>query len=269
MEPCADLLEADLPNVRRLLDRGCALRGGAIAEFPSVALVNHTSALTGLGPGRHGIVNNAYFDRDTGTQVIANSSATWHGAVGLLRPGVRSIFERVPGVTACVNEPVDVGRTIRTFALIRQGGGATAMLADLPEASADAHATQAFLDVPDFAWGTRVDGAGLTQMLNLWSNDQPPSLTWWNTTLTDGAHHHGGPGSPIAAASLRDADGRLGVWLDLLDARGLTETTTIVLTADHGMALADPTCIGDWDHALIEAGVPFRDEAYGFIYLRV
>ncbi len=41
----------ELPNVARLLDRGCALRGGAVAEFPSVTLVNHTSALTGVGPG--------------------------------------------------------------------------------------------------------------------------------------------------------------------------------------------------------------------------
>ena len=45
--------------------------------------------------------------------------------------------------------------------------------------------------------------------------------------------------------------------------------TTVLLTADHGMELADPTCTGDWDVALTEAGIPFRDEAYGFIYLGV
>ncbi|MCU1492791.1 MAG: type phosphodiesterase/nucleotide pyrophosphatase, partial [Acidimicrobiaceae bacterium] len=42
-----------------------------------------------------------------------------------------------------------------------------------------------------------------------------------------------------------------------------------LLTADHGMQLADPTCTGDWDTALTTAGIPFRDEAYGFIYLGV
>jgi hypothetical protein len=265
--PCADLLAADLPNVRRLLDRGCALRGGAVAEFPSVTLVNHTSALTGLGPGRHGIVHNAYFDRETGEQVIANSSATWHGAVDLLRPGVRTVFQRVPGTTACVNDPVDDGADYSTFRLIREGGGATAMLATLPHPAEDDHVTHGHLDVKDYAWGTQVDAAGLTQVLDLWSQDEPPSLTWWNTTLTDGAHHHGGPGSLIATASLRDADRRLGTWLDLLEQRGLLDTTTILLTADHGMALANPSCTGDWDEALAAAGVPFRDEAYGFLYL--
>ena len=39
------------PAVARLLSRGCALAGGAVAEIPSVTLVNHTCALTGVGPG--------------------------------------------------------------------------------------------------------------------------------------------------------------------------------------------------------------------------
>ena len=45
--------------------------------------------------------------------------------------------------------------------------------------------------------------------------------------------------------------------------------TVVLLTADHGMQAAVPGCSGDWDAALTEAGVPYRDEAYGFIYLGV
>lgn len=33
------------------------------------------------------------------------------------------------------------------------------------------------------------------------------------------------------------------------------------------MELADPEVTGDWDEALAEAGVPARDEGYGFLYL--
>jgi hypothetical protein len=39
------------------------------------------------------------------------------------------------------------------------------------------------------------------------------------------------------------------------------------LTADHGSEGADENCLGDWDQPLREAGISFRDEAYGFIYL--
>jgi len=267
---CADLLHlaasGALPNVARLLERGCALRGGAVAEFPSVTLVNHTCALTGVGPGRHGIVNNAFYDRDVGEQVVPNSSATWHRSMDYLRPGVTTVFQRVPGSTACVNDPVDVGADYSTFALIRDNGGTGGLLATLPAPAGDPHTSAGFLDNPDYAWGSQVDAVGLVQALDLWRSE-PPSLMWWNTTLTDAAHHAGGPGSLIARAGLRDADARLGAWLDLLAERGLLDSTTILLTADHGMQASDPLCVGDWDVALTEAGIPFRDEAYGFLYL--
>ena len=182
-----------------------------------------------------------------------------------LRPGVTTVFERVPGTTACVNDPVDVGADYSTFQLIRANGGTGGLLEQQP--ADDLHTAHQHLGNADYAWGSQVDAAGLVQVLDLWSQPEPPSLMWWNTTLTDAAHHAGGPESEIALDSLREADRRLGVWLDLLESRGLLESTTILLTADHGMAMADPSCTGDWDEALTEAGIPFRDEAYGFIYL--
>ena len=264
--------DGTLPNVARLLERGCALRGGAIAEFPSVTLVNHTCALTGVGPGRHGIVNNAYYDRMTGEQVVPNSSATWHRAMDFLRADVRTVFERLPRDvrSACVNEPCDTGATYSTFALVRETGPAgTGTLSDwLPPAEQDVHASQEHVAADkDYAWATQVDAIGLEQVLGLWREDEPPRLTWWNTTLTDSGHHAGGPRSPIARASLQDADRRLGVWLDLAEERRLLDDLVVLLTADHGMEGADPTCTGDWDEALTAAGIPFRDEAYGFLYL--
>jgi phosphonoacetate hydrolase len=33
------------------------------------------------------------------------------------------------------------------------------------------------------------------------------------------------------------------------------------------MEESDPECKGDFDQALTRAGIPFRDEAYGFVYL--
>jgi phosphonoacetate hydrolase len=272
---CADLLAeaaaGRLPNVARLLARGCALRGGAIAEFPTVTLVNHTCALTGVGPGRHGIVNNAFYDRELGEQVVPNASGSWHKAMQWLRPGVRTVFERLPdgATSACVNEPVDNGAGYSTFALIRESGRGGSPMSDLlPPAADDLHVTQEHLnDNDDYRWSTQVDAAALDQVLGLWREGTPPRLTWWNSTLTDTGHHAGGPGSAVARASLLDTDRRLGVWLDLVEERGLLDDVVVLLTADHGSEAADPHCRGDWDDALEAAGIPFRDEAYGFLYL--
>ncbi|MBW3551692.1 MAG: alkaline phosphatase family protein, partial [Proteobacteria bacterium] len=154
--PSADLLalaaDGSLPNVARLLARGCALRGGAVAEFPSVTLVNHTSALTGVGPGRHGIVHNAYYDRVQREQVVTNHSASWHRASDWLRTGVRTVFERLPAGarSACINEPIDRGATYSTFALVRESGsGGTGSLSDgLPPAAACASGSGAAKSLP-------------------------------------------------------------------------------------------------------------------------
>jgi hypothetical protein len=264
----------ELPNVARLLARGCALAGGAIAEFPSVTLVNHTSALTGVGPGRHGIVNNAYYDRRTAAQRLTNDARTWHRWSEWLSPDVRTVFERVDAATACVNEPADSGADYSTFDLVRGGGsrdGAASMDDLLPDPHADGMATQEFVEArKDYAWSSSVDAVGLEQMLSLWpTKNEAPRLTWWNTLLTDTGHHAGGPHSPVAHAAMRDADNRLGVFLDHLDRIGALDETTILLTSDHGSEGADRSCVGDWDEPLREAGVPFRDEAYGFLYLGV
>ncbi|MDQ1698537.1 MAG: phosphonoacetate hydrolase [Frankiaceae bacterium] len=265
----------ELPNVARLLASGCALRGGAIAEFPSVTLVNHTSALTGVGPGRHGIVNNAYFDRRSAVQVLTNNAATWHRWSEWLAPGVRTVFERVDGPTASVNEPVDNGADYSTFGLVRAGGsgdGAKSMMDDfLPDPHADVLATQEHVAAnKDYAWSSSVDAIGVEQVLGLWpagSSGDWPRLMWWNTLLTDTGHHEGGPHSPIAMDAMRDADRRLGVFLDHLDRIGVLGSTAFLLTSDHGSEGADPSCRGDWDQPLRDAGIEFRDEANGFIYL--
>ena len=67
----------EAPNVARLIEMGVAFGHGAMSSLPTVTLANHTSIITGAHPGHHGILNNAWFDRATGEQVITNSQATW------------------------------------------------------------------------------------------------------------------------------------------------------------------------------------------------
>jgi predicted AlkP superfamily pyrophosphatase or phosphodiesterase len=90
---------------------------------------------------------------------------------------------------------------------------------------------------------------------------------WVNFTLTDAAFHDGGPHSEVAAASVRDTDARLGEVLAAVDRAGAMGSTAFFLVADHGMEETNPEVRGDWGDALRAAGIGFRDEAFGFIYL--
>jgi phosphonoacetate hydrolase len=281
---CGDLLHlaesGELPGIARLLANGMALRGGAVAQFPSVTLTNHTSILTGLGPGRHGVLGNVFYDRATSQRVVPNKSETWHRSAEWLRPVVRTVFEMVNSVvpqrssprTACVNEAVDRGADYSTMAMIRDSGsssGAAGLDDQLPDAHTSVHVHDtAHLEDSYFSWCTQVDDLGLAQMRQLWGSlESAPTLTWWANIVSDAGHHAGGPGSDIARDSLRDSDSRLVSFLEHLDALGVTDRVTFLLTADHGFEGSDPTVTGSWQLALELLGIPFRDEGPGFIYL--
>ena len=299
---CGDLLHlaesGELPGVARLINNGVALRGGAVAHFPSVTLTNHTSLLTGLGPGRHGVLGNVFYDRATGERVVANDSATWHRSAEWLRPAVRTVFEMVnslvpPGEpnpadptpggsrpspgrdsprTACVNEAVDRGADYSTMAMIRDSGissGAAGLGDQLPDAATSSHLQdRAHLADSYYSWCTQVDDLGLDQMRALWGSlESAPTLTWWASVVSDAGHHAGGPRSDIARDSLRDSDSRLVSFLDHLDGLGITDQVTFLLTADHGFEGSDPSVTGSWRPALERLDIPFRDEGPGLIYL--
>jgi len=281
---CGDLLHlaesGELPGIARLINNGTAFRGGAVAQFPSITLTNHTSILTGVGPGRHGVLGNVFYDRATGEQVVPNDASTWHRSAEWLRPAVRTVFEMVNSIvpqgssprTACINEAVDRGADYSTMAKIRESGGASGA-AGLDDRLPDAQASLHLHDVTHlrdsyYSWGTQVDDLGLEQMRELWASPETaPTLTWWSCVVSDAGHHAGGPRSKIARDSLRDSDSRLLAFLEHLDALGVTDEVSFLLTADHGFEQSDATVMGSWTPALEALGIPLRDEGPGFIYL--
>ena len=282
---CGELLamarSGELPGVARLIEHGLALTGGAVAEFPSVTLTNHTSILTGVGPGRHGVLGNVFYDRSTGERVVPNDAGTWHRSAQWLRPSVRTVFEMVNDHvpkgdsprTASVDEAIDRGADYGTMALLRQAGGFEAATTEMGDLLPDPAASP-FLARPEhledgyFRWGVQVDDLGLQQVLELWQDaDSAPTLTWWANVVTDAGHHGGGPRSEMARDSLRQSDARLVAFLDHLERLGVLHEVTFLLTADHGFEGADPTVTGSWTPVLESLGIPYRDEGPGFVYL--
>lgn len=273
-----DMIErGEAPNVARILERGVALRHGAMAALPTVTLANHTTILTGTFPGHHGILHNAWYDRAAGRQIVTNSPATWPTAMTHLVDGTDALAAAIhrafpDAFTAAVNEPCDVGATYSTFDLIRNGEPLP-----MPKPDDDVpHATERFVrPSKDYRWSSVVDNLCVEQAVGIWDGDMRgvsyprPRFMWCNFTLTDAAMHEGGPHSEMAAAAIRDTDARVGEIMAAVERAGAFDDTAFVLVADHGMEETDRSCTGDWDAALAEAGVRVRDEGYGFLYFGV
>ena len=273
-----DLVEqGEAPNVARLLEMGVALGHGAMASLPSVTLANHTTILTGAHPGHHGILHNAWYDKATGQQIITNSPATWPWAMHTLSPAVETIHQAVhrnwPGAfTVSVNEPCDSGADWSIFDQLRRGEG----LPRAPRADELPFATERFVrPEKGYEIASRIDHTGMTQAVDAWTTGTSgdgllgtrlPRFCFVNFTLTDAAFHHSGPYADIARSSIHDTDARMGRVLDAVERAGAWDRTAFFLVADHGMEDSNPEVTGNWAPALDATGVPYRDEAYGFIY---
>jgi len=263
----------ELPAFAGLMAEGTTFGHGCIASFPSVTLANHTTALTGLHPGAHGVLHNFYFDRRTQRRIVTNAPERWHLARDEIAGSAETVFEAVAarggrGFTAAVNEPVDRGASSATFDLLRTGAIGLDAFAASPDPAIPG-ATQRFADLKrEYAFSSIADNLAVRQMRDLWggsAGNPRPRFQWINLILPDAANHAGGPYSDIGHAGLRDTDRRLGQMLEQLDPTH--SRTAVVVLADHGMEESDPDCKGDWDEALAAAGIPFRDEGYGFVYL--
>jgi hypothetical protein len=83
-----------------------------------------------------------------------------------------------------------------------------------------------------------VDSRGIAQVLVLFTEDShpPPMFVFHEFTLPDGTAHDFGPHSEGHRDAVDETDKRIGRVLDMLEERGLFESTLFLVTADHGMA---------------------------------
>jgi phosphonoacetate hydrolase len=265
-----------VPTIAELISEGTAFRQGAVSTLPTVTLANHTTLLTGCHPAHHGVLHNAWWDRRRQAQVVTESIATWHVAMQWLNPGVETIHEALkrnrPGaVSYSVNEPADRGADWSTFEVFRQGRQMEIMpdlAGPFPLASRE---------VADFSPHTRFGVVAETMALEhatgLFAGEVDgkrwplPDLCWVNMPLTDAVFHDTGPHSELARMALAETDSRIAAILEAIDRAGVRDETAVLVVADHGMEESDPDLTEDWSPLLSEAGISFRDEAYGFIYV--
>jgi predicted AlkP superfamily pyrophosphatase or phosphodiesterase len=194
-----------LPGLERLAREG--VRARLVPVFPTNTFPNHVTLATGAYSARHGVVGNSFLDRERG-RFHYDNDASWLDAepiwVAAERQGIRSaVFFWVGSET----DWRDIGATYRR----------SPFDGSVPESQ-------------------KVDQ--ILDWLDLPEAERPRLImTWWHGA--DAVGHRKGPEHPAVAQQLKRQDRELVRLLGGLDTRGAWDTTTLIVTSDHGMSYSD------------------------------
>lgn len=276
-----ELKAGRLPNIARLVARGTTFRNGSLSQYPTVTWSNHNTLVTGAAPGHNGIANNSWFERTTQTeQLITDGGFKNSLRTGrLISPEVETLYEAVErsfpdALTVAINQPSGRGADMSVLDLKGVGN----LLQRLPKVLGAVvgdvlGGTLGTDDMKLAGWKVAIQDVLAGAMGEAyWNSDNPPKLGVFEFTQVDNRGHILGPHSPEARAALHNVDRQIGQILTTLDRRGLTNSTAIVLTADHGMEHqeTDTTKTGGWFESLKRAkadGVVTK-ESTRFVYVR-
>ena len=208
------------PTLTRLANEG--VRASMRPSFPSVTFPNHYTLVTGLRPGRHGVINNRMEDPD--------------------RPGV--VFTRPDRAVAA--DPIWWRDGVPIWVSAENQGVRTGTMF-WPGSDYELHGRRPSRwrtfdqSLPGFA---RVDI--LLSWLDLPEAERPRFYTLY-FDLVDTAGHRYGPDALETNAAAAEVDAAIARLIAGLDARGYGARVNLVIAADHGMAPQANDAIIDLD----------------------
>ena len=227
-------------NVRALAVRGVRA-DGLIPPFPSKTFPSHYTIVTGLTPGKHGVISNYMRDPNLGTFSLGDRAAVedprWWGGepiwVTASRAGKRTAAMFWPGTETEIG-----GRRPDVW-----------------------HRWDSA-----FPYAQRVDR--VLEWLDRPRSERPHLITLYFQDPNDTAHEFG-PEAPETRAAIRRVDIQLGRLVAGIASRALADTVDLIVVSDHGMAAVGPEQVISLDRWVeLEEGELFEQGAFVQIFPR-
>lgn len=183
-------------------------------SFPSVTEPNHYTLMTGLYPDHHGVVDNGMVDPSIPEEHFGEDSS--------FNDDPRWWSEATPLWASAVKQGMIVAAS------------------GFPGTEESNHGVK-----PNYlqTWHSKNTPAMQTAVVLGWL-DLPqsvrPSIILLHYDPVDDMGHAFGPDSPQLDAALKEVDSALGDLVSGLKARGLFDSTNIVIVSDHGMTATSP-----------------------------
>jgi predicted AlkP superfamily pyrophosphatase or phosphodiesterase len=218
-----------VPTLRRLAAEGAAADSMEVVN-PSITWICHTTLVTGVGPIRHGVLFNGLLVRQGPTREPIIEP--WHDKSELVRvPTVYDIAHKAGLKTAQVD-----------WVAILNSGTIDHEFLELPKPTGEieqeliAKGLLTENDIRNFvkgkspAWRDMIWNQAAIDILAA----HKPNFLLMHYLNTDALNHADGPGSMASYAAYALVDYQIRDLLASLEAAGLKDKATVIITTDHG-----------------------------------
>lgn len=233
--------EQNTPTLWKLAREGTTFRNHH-PVYPSATMVNGTAMVTGVYPGRSGIIANHVFRPDINPHHAVDVELSTTVKMGdelsggkyiavptiaelLQRAGSRSVIAAAKTVGLLLDRhPSDSGanNSATLFAGKALPNATLALITEKLGPFPAAHLQHDF-------WTTKA-------VIDFFWKDDVPALSVLWLGEPDLTEHETAPGAPAALAAIKSADANLAAVLSALDEKKVRETTDVFVVSDHGFS---------------------------------
>ncbi|EDY19007.1 type I phosphodiesterase/nucleotide pyrophosphatase [Chthoniobacter flavus Ellin428] len=227
--------KAEMPTIRQLAAEG-AHADRMKCSMPTVTWPNHTTLVTGVNPGKHGVIGNSYLDRARGTIVALIPDPIFNKDEIVQTPTVYDVAKAAGLKTAGIIWPASRGAKTLDWTVpdvftddLFQKYGTPSLLTEF-KAAGIPYEKQGM-------WCKSGDGESrdhmYAQMLDFVVHTHRPNLALLHLVEVDHVEHAKGPQTPEAYAAVKFADERVReVWDELK--KDYPGKATLIVASDHG-----------------------------------
>jgi arylsulfatase A-like enzyme len=212
------------------------------AVYPSATMVNGTALVTGMYPGKTGIIANHEYRPeidsnhviDVEIPTVVKKGDGLSGGKYISVPTIAELVQKAGGRTAIASA--------KTIGLLLDRHAGTGLAKDCVTLFAGKSAppdaiTSIVAALGPFPVAHLEQGPWTTRALTnfLWKDGMPAfSILWLGEP--DLTQHESAPGAPPALAAIKSSDENLAAVLSALDRQGARDTTDVFVVSDHGFS---------------------------------
>ncbi len=233
--------EQNTPTLWKLSREGVTFRNHH-SVYPSATMVNGTSLVTGVYPGRNGIIANhvyrphidAHHSIDVELPAFVKKGDEVSGGKYILVPTIAELVQRAGGRTVIASAKT-VGLLLDRQADVRTAKNCVTLFAGKSLPAEIVPSITATLG--PFPSGHLQQDVWTTKALTdcFWKDGVPALSVLW-LGEPDLTQHESAPGAPAALAAIKSADENLAAVLSALDQRNARGRTDVFIVSDHGFS---------------------------------